>query len=279
VIVAVNAAGLGRVLGFLSKSDGENGYTWPPRTSHDAVCFQDDGSRFDIIGGAGDGNPAAPVWQGPQPERPSNVFVPLSAVPAPSGGTSPGPSPTPGAVVWAPHHTALLARWPLVITRSQAVMRRVAEQFAYSFPTEGWGVKRADPNRPQSDNVIARETPSGLWGFQLVPFAATAINLAGQRFMPVTPTDHLGGGVPSPGPSPTPTPAPTPARPYPGDEVAVPIGVMVFAQYAEKGEAPNPGMAVHVLRTGADINSGMSVEAAIAKRKTELRAQLGLPAA
>jgi hypothetical protein len=106
---ALNAPG--ETWGLLSKSgganDGENGYLWPNgvKTSHDAICKQQTGERVDIIGGAGDGNPASPSWgEVPRHEwRASNVYVPLSAVPAP-GATDPGkpppPPPPPPTLPW-----------------------------------------------------------------------------------------------------------------------------------------------------------------------------------
>ncbi len=87
---------------LLSKSAGENGYTWPNgvRTSHDAIVRVDGGQKaqvVDIIAAAGSGSPTSPAWGDVPPNqwRASNVPVPLRDVPAPSGGTSEVPPPPP----------------------------------------------------------------------------------------------------------------------------------------------------------------------------------------
>lgn len=78
----------------------------------------------------------------------------------------------------------------------------VAEQFAFAFPGEGWGSKAAGPGRPQSKDVVARQTLIGLDGWDLVDGTTRAVrcdvhvDLPGQLFIAVTPSDHLGGGGP-----------------------------------------------------------------------------------
>lgn len=292
VCAAHNAEDPSRPLGFLSKSDGENGYTWGNgvRTSHDAVCFSDNGQRFDIIGGAGDGSPnAAPVWQGPQPERASNVYIPFTAVPAPSGGTAPVPTePVPGSA-WTPAHSALLARMTTTSTPNAAIVRRVAEQFAFSFPAEGWGHKSAAANRPPSSDVVARRTPAGLIGYRIIPpplsshgMQGTPVSmpLPGQIFIEVTPQNHL--GVPSPGPSPTPTPTPTPgpapppasSQPYPDDawwkKTATPE---ISRRYP--GGVLDAEAYLWIGRIGYSIGSGQTKEEGLKKALAELDAIVG----
>jgi hypothetical protein len=85
------------------------------------------------------------------------------------------------------------------------------------------------------------------------------------RYVPVT-----GSSRPMP-PNP---PAATSA--YPGDLKGVEIGQALFADYAEKGEAPNAGMGVWFWRTAWDAAHGLTVEASIVKHRAEWRAALGL---
>ncbi len=93
----------------------------------------------------------------------------------------------------------------------------VAEQFAFSFPADGWGTKRAGDGRPQTKDVVARQRNGMLEGFDLVNGSTRAIvcdsyvALPGQIFIPVTPRDHLASAAPPPTPPPsTPPPAPPP---------------------------------------------------------------------
>ena len=84
--------------------------------------------------------------------------------------------------------------------------RKAAEQFAYEFPSQGWGHKRADHGRPPSTDVIATRSP--FIGYDLILGQGTAgwainyqpspLPLDGQVFIAVTPTDHLWGLTPVP---------------------------------------------------------------------------------
>lgn len=65
--------------------------------------------------------------------------------------------------------------------------------------------------------------------------------------------------------------------PYPGDQYGTQIGDVLFADYAEAGQAPNPGMGVWFLRTTYDYVAGLPIDAAIAKHRAEWRRALGLP--
>ena len=85
--------------------------------------------------------------------------------------------------------------------------RRAAEQFAFTFPTDGWGHKRADSGRPPSTDVIAEFSPfvgydlilnQGAHSGQQLNPRPTALNLAGQVYIPVTPQNHIGMSVPPP---------------------------------------------------------------------------------
>ena len=54
--------------------------------------------------------------------------------------------------------------------------------------------------------------------------------------------------------------------PYPGDQYGTIIGDVLFADYAEAGQAPNPGMGVWFLRTVYDYLAGMPLDLSIAKQ-------------
>lgn len=95
--------------------------------------------------------------------------------------------------------------------------RKLAEQFAFTFPNEGWGHKAGGNGRPPSTDVIARQGSFGFWGYDVILSQGApsqqlitnpdALNLAGQEYIPVTPTNHLGtsGGGSNPPPvDPTP---------------------------------------------------------------------------
>jgi len=85
----------------------------------------------------------------------------------------------------------------------------LAEQVAYEIPGEGWGTKRADPNRPISKDGLARQDDEDrggrLWIYDMVTGAGTgagrlvenpeAEDITGQVFVPVTPRNHLGDVV------------------------------------------------------------------------------------
>ena len=97
----------------------------------------------------------------------------------------------------------------------RAWTRRLAEQFAFEFPAEGWGHKSGDPTRPPSTDVIATRRPfvgfdvignQGTEGWTLIANPGR-IDLTGQTFIEVTPVDHLGTGGSSGGGTPTPPPA------------------------------------------------------------------------
>lgn len=90
--------------------------------------------------------------------------------------------------------------------------RRVAEQFAFTFPGEGWGHKSAGNGRPPSTDVIATSSPFEGYdlinnqgaGNQSLNTRPGAIPLPGQVFITVTPTNHIGSVVEPPPPPPPP---------------------------------------------------------------------------
>lgn len=187
--------------------------------SDDVLAFKDTRMMIDFIGGAGAANYTfrAGHWEGPLgPEQ--NIYAP----PVPEGGTVVQPPPV-ASPYWTAAHTTLMAsllqKHAPNASGDEGFVRIVAEQFAHSFPGEGWGMKRADPTRPLSNNVAARQITTGLVGFRVVPATTTPaqIDLRGQAFEAVTPTNHLGAVITPPPPvdPPVDPPPPPPVDPPP----------------------------------------------------------------
>jgi hypothetical protein len=86
--------------------------------------------------------------------------------------------------------------------------KQLAEQFAFSFPGEGWGTKRASHSRPPSTDVICRPENGILIGYDTVIDAGISSaqlnphphgeDLTGQVFISVSPIDHLQDGSAQP---------------------------------------------------------------------------------
>jgi hypothetical protein len=132
---------------------------------------------------------------------PSDQIVFAPPVPADGGGVQ-----IPQAPVLGDQHRQIIehfaARFAPALDRTW--MRRLAEQMAHTFQGEGWGCKSADPTRPQSPNVLAREANAHLFGYNLLPGTGDVLvaqtppmDLTGQVFIAVTASDHL--GAPAPG--------------------------------------------------------------------------------
>lgn len=177
----------------------------PP--SDDVVVLMPSREFWDCIGGAGaDGYTIRANYDG---VLPADQIVYAPRVPDGSTGAPPPPSP-----MWTPLHSALVARLgaPASPEGDVAFVRRVAEQFAHSFPGEGWGMKRYDPTRPLSDNVVARQTSTSLAGFRIVPLSdmPAYYDLTGQAFEAVTPINHVGATVDPPPPVDPPVDPPPP---------------------------------------------------------------------
>ena len=76
-----------------------------------------------------------------------------------------------------------------------------AEQVAFELPNQGWGMKRADANRPISKDTIARLEHGRLMIWDLLIGTGTGSprlmdepegdDITGQVFVEVTPTNHL----------------------------------------------------------------------------------------
>jgi hypothetical protein len=158
-------------------------------------------------------------------ETPPGAFYTSGRYIDPPGSVAPpGPSqPPPPAPGWELRHSSLLGRFNVFSPpggggSDRMWLQQLAEQFAFSFPGEGWGLKSASPDRPVSGNVFARKTNGTFTGYQVVPVPVgppPSFNLTGQHFISVTPTNHLGEPTtePIPGPAPEPTPQPTPTPP------------------------------------------------------------------
>ncbi|MGE3955073.1 MAG: hypothetical protein AB7H96_00025 [Vicinamibacterales bacterium] len=97
---------------------------------------------------------------------------------------------------------------------------RFAEQVAFELPGQGWGMKRADPNRPISKDTITRLEGERMFIWDLLVGTGTGAPRAtenpqgeeihDQVFVPVTPTNHL--LVPPPPPPPESSSTTTPGR-------------------------------------------------------------------
>ncbi|MFN8064266.1 MAG: hypothetical protein U0P82_05675 [Vicinamibacterales bacterium] len=85
---------------------------------------------------------------------------------------------------------------------------RFAEQVAFELPNQGWGMKRADPNRPISKDTIARLDGGRLYIWDLMSGTGTGSprivdvpeseDITGQVFVEVQPTNHLKDLAPPP---------------------------------------------------------------------------------
>jgi hypothetical protein len=148
-------------------------------------------------------------------------------------------------------HTELMemvnARFPAPVTqevRMRDWTRLLAEQFAFSFPAEGWGCKSTSRGSTQSFDVMARQAGGRLWGYDLAfdggsPRARLntepeAIDLAGQAFIPVTPVNHLGAAPPVTPPTPPPVTPPA-ARPFPAFRWPEDVFLYALTRYINEG--------------------------------------------
>lgn len=85
---------------------------------------------------------------------------------------------------------------------------KFAEQVAFDLPNQGWGMKRADLNRPISKDTISKLEGGRLLIWDLLTGTGTGTprpvdnpeseDITGQFFVEVTPTNHLKGLVPEP---------------------------------------------------------------------------------
>ena len=106
---------------------------------------------------------------------------------------------------------------------------RFAEQVAFELPGQGWGMKRSAG--PISKDTIARIVDGRLFVWDLLSGTGTGtptlvpmpegVDVTGQTFVPVTPTDHLG-----------PTPEPPPVVTPPSPDLAAVLLVLAAQQHA-----------------------------------------------
>jgi len=187
------------------------------------------------------------------------------------------------AVMWTNQHQACLDAYAAAFglpaldgESARTWTRGLAEQFLFTFPTEGWGTKQADPMRPPSTDCICTKKP--FTGYDVIigqgaPNQSLAhnphpIDLTGQVFIPVEATDHLSAGVPGQ------------VYPYP-DEPTVGKAYQdrVAATYKEAGRAfPDPqddDAFRHFMRYGYSCHEMPEPDAAD-KHIAELRSDLGL---
>lgn len=86
---------------------------------------------------------------------------------------------------------------------------KFAQQVAFDVPNQGWGMKRADPNRPISKDTIAKVDAGRLLIWDLLTGTGTGMprpvddpdsqDITGQLFVEVVATNHLKGIVPPQG--------------------------------------------------------------------------------
>lgn len=169
--------------------------------------------------------------------------------------------------------TQMIYRFGLPTTSDEgrAFIQKLAEQAAYELP-EQYGQKRADPNRPISDDVLAMVHPTeGLIGWDMFISLATpdcspagrgveSIPLTGQTFIPVDAVNHLGAGVPPQEPPQEP-PQPDPA--------------LVARVAALEGDVKALRERVEALaRTGAELVASMAEQTAAAAALTDMLAEV-----
>lgn len=173
-----------------------------------------------------------------------HVRRPFGAVTPPPVTPPPVDPPKETPVEFESKHTALMeavnARFPAPVTQ-EGPMREwtetLMEQFAFSFPGEGWGCKSTSRGSTQSFDVGAREAGNRLWGYDLafdggsprarLDTSPSPLDLTGQAFISVTPTNHLGTSTPS---TPTP-PAPPVVRPIPEAYMPWDVEVDILTQF------------------------------------------------
>lgn len=136
--------------------------------SDDVAVSMPSRAFWDCIGGVGANSYTfhASGHAEPLPAE-QNVYPP--PVPSGTGVVLPPPDS-----LWSSRHADVLQALRSLDTRI------IAEQFAASFPNEAWGQKRADQDRPISDDTIARLHEGRLYGYQVVPGTRAPAQSAGQ---------------------------------------------------------------------------------------------------
>lgn len=196
--------------------------------------------------------------------------------------------------MWADRHAKELQRYadafglPSTDEQARAWTMRLAEYFAFFFPTEGWGTKRADMGRPLSTDVICTRSP--FFGYDVLLNQGTPhqrldtqprpLALDGQVFIAVTPRPHLPPAPPVVVP-PVVVPPVKPSYPYPDENTFwQAFQDRMRKAYSDKGRAfpdPNdPDAFRRFARAGYDIGMGMEPNAAATKHINALRQELGV---
>lgn len=181
--------------------------------------------------------------------------LPLAGTPAPTPPLPPTPEPPmtqmPTAA-WAliqECHRRFAFALPVTEDGARQFTKLCIEQLAYNFPQEGWCWKAADPGRPVSKDIVARQSAGRMDGWDIL----NAASLNGPRLLvdvpgwhdlsgqfPIvagqnhqgwvwTPTNHLDLPVPVP---PTPQPPP-PVPPVPGQPTNADVLAAVNALRAD----------------------------------------------
>ncbi len=173
------------------------------------IAMRED-NRIAIAWHDGKAGTGAWLWIGTPDELRALPFVPAEIPPPP---VVPEIPPTQEPTMKLPADAKALierfaAAFPLPQNEADATVwiRRMAEQLAFSFPLAGWGTKRASETRPQTKDVVCFESP--FIGWDLVYAAGSpdarlildgdSIDLTGQVYIPVTPTNHLAVEPPQP---------------------------------------------------------------------------------
>lgn len=159
-------------------------------------------------------------------------------------------------------------------------------------------MKRADPGRPISDEVVVYlaigpeyrtfadfliSGGSSAWRLShhlegTLPIAQPLVNPLTLGLLPEASFAPTVPGCKPPTTDPPPAPKPTP-KPYPGDKFFIEqIGQVLEWDYAEAGQRLNAGSSVWFSRTiWRYVNEGTSIEQSVAQSRKEWRAALGLP--
>ena len=163
----------------------------------------------------------------------------------------------------------------------------LAKQVAFEHPNQGYGCKRAEPDRPISKDSLAQQTGATLLNWDILSGAgsgAPSVNanpdsedITGQVFEHVTAQDVIAAGELGGGEGEPPPPAAVP--PY-NESYAVQFGNGCNDVYRQTPQSTvDPGMvSVHSQRAAWDYYSGaMSWDDSYKKHINEFRAVYGLP--
>lgn len=161
----------------------------------------------------------------------------------------------------------------------------LAEQVAFERPGEGWGTKRADPNRPISKDGLARQDDEDrggrLWIWDMVTGAGTGLgrlvenpeaeDITGQVFVPVTPRNRL-EAVPVPE-KPKPELPPADLGPVVSQLSAILSKIDMLHGHVEAIETSVSGYGQSVERIGDLINALVGQQQAVVDRLTALESK------